>query len=96
MKFIGTRVACMDQVVHIQDGNSLKNVHHLETLLWSIHAIHVPLNFTPEHIKIAVHFAALHMLKTVTCVSLMIIFERKICVIAGTRTTDLRFSVLAP
>ena len=26
----------------------------------------------------------------------MIIFERKICVIAGTRTTDLQFSVLAP
>ena len=26
----------------------------------------------------------------------MIIFERKICVIAGTRTTDLQFSILAP
>ena len=27
---------------------------------------------------------------------LMIIFERKICDIAGTRTTDLQFSVLTP
>ena len=27
---------------------------------------------------------------------LLIIFERKICVIAGTRTTDLQFSALAP
>ena len=27
---------------------------------------------------------------------IIIVFERKICVIAGTRTTDLQFSVLAP
>ena len=27
---------------------------------------------------------------------MMLIFERKICVIAGTQTTDLQISVLAP
>ena len=42
-------------------------------------------------------FGAAYFLLLIGYINLrMIIFERKACVIAGTRTTDLQFSVLAP